>query len=377
MASLYRAAAAVCLVALYGIQSEATGKIVTYQFKSENVDDACYLAANLARNGKLPVHISEVEHGDSIVSSLTEKVESKTIKKEGDTVSDPGCNELMEESKLVSTASAGGDNLASFGDRALAPAAALSHKDIFHYTFEYKEKPNYPELLQAALDADGYLAANLVRNGKLPVHVNEVAKDDNIVSTLTGTVNSTEHEETGEEAEVTIDDTCTALVKKGKLTDIFHYTFTYQEKPNYRELFQAALDAGLAIFKNPDYQNKWDAIWENDAGGSLAYLLGANSTTIGCVVAQCTATKSAASGKNLPETTKGKALLLCKLNPEAEKNQAPFDDAYFDGLIARTAKLADMTEEDLKAATNDGTTAAALPTILTASFVAMVAVASA
>ncbi|CDJ45636.1 SAG family member [Eimeria brunetti] len=238
------------------------------------------------------------------------------------------------------------------------------------------------KFIPIAVEDAGYVAANLARNGKLPVHINAVAKDDNLVSTLTGTVKSKNVTETVEDAEATIDETCSSLVKEGELKDIFHYTFEYnnvsKSSPNYRELLQKALDAGLEIFKKTKDQNKWEKIWEDEAGASLAYLLGANSTTIGCVIGQCIAAKTADDGgQSVPEGATGKAVLFCELNPAAKKNQAPFDDEYFEGLIARTAKLADMTEEDLKAPSNDGTAAAAVPTILAAGLVAVLTAISA
>ncbi|CDJ45641.1 SAG family member [Eimeria brunetti] len=252
MASLFRTAAAVCLVALNGLQSQATTTI-TYKFTPVAVDDAAYLAANLVRNGQLPVHINEVTKGNSLVSALEQEVKSKTNEKQ--------------------------------------------------------------------------------------------------------------------EAEAT-DPTCSELVKPEGLKDIFHYTFAYQEKPNYRELLQEALNAGLTVFKNAEYQNQWDTIWGVDAGGSLAYLLGANSTTIGCIIGECTTLKSGGGDRQIQTESKtGKAVLFCELDPETEKNKAPFDDEYFKGLIARTALLADMTEEDLKAPTNGSTAVAAVPTILAAGLV--------
>ncbi|CDJ45630.1 SAG family member [Eimeria brunetti] len=263
MASLYRTAAAVCLVGLYGLQSEAAGTTITYKFTPIVVDDA------------------------------------------------------------------------------------------------------------------GYVAANLVRNGKLPVHISAVAKDDNLVSTLTETVKTKESKVPVENERDTIDKTCSVLVEPEGLKDIFHYTFEYNDSaskssPNYRELLQKALEAGLEIFKNAEYQNNWGKIWNDDAGGSLAYLLGANSTTIGCVIGQCTTEKSTnPGGRSSTATPTGNAVLFCTLKPAAQKGEAPFDDEYFTGLIARTAKLADMTEEDLKAPTNDGTAAAAVPTLLAAGLVAV------
>ncbi|CDJ45638.1 SAG family member [Eimeria brunetti] len=260
MASLCKTAAAVCLAAVYGLQSEASDTKITYKFKPVVVNDAGYLAANLVRNGKLAVHISDVAKSESIVSALTSTVQSQTNEIVENAVSDSACAALMDNTKL---------------------------KDIFHYTFEYTDDVS-------------------------------------------------------------------------------------QSSPNYRELLQKALNAGLEVFKKTEYQNDWDKIWKDDAGASLAYLLGANSTTIGCVIGQCTTRTSAVNARQSgDESTTGSAVLFCELSPAALKGKAPFDDEYLDALLARTAKLADMTEEDLKANTNDGTAATAVPTILAAGLVAM------
>ncbi|CDJ27795.1 uncharacterized protein EMH_0034870 [Eimeria mitis] len=81
MASFYKTATAVCLVALGVLQSEAQqgsgrggGESTTYKFKVVEVDEDAYLAANLARNGKLPVHISEVTKDESLVTDLAAEV---------------------------------------------------------------------------------------------------------------------------------------------------------------------------------------------------------------------------------------------------------------------------------------------------------------
>ncbi|CDJ45640.1 SAG family member [Eimeria brunetti] len=254
MASLYKTALAVCLLGHYGLQTEAAATI-TYKFTPVDVDDAGYLAANLVRNGKLPVHISTVEKAESIVTALTNKVKSRTATKNESDVSDGACDEL---------------------------------------------------------------------------------------------------------------------VKQDEVKDIFHYTFDYEEGLDYSKLLQKALDAGLEVFKETQNQNKWETIWQDGDGANLAYLLGANSTTIGCVIGQCTTKTNQAPSRETPDgSTTGKAVLFCELKPAADKGKAPFDDEYFNGLIARTAKLADMTEEDLKAPSNDGTAAAAAPTILAAGFVAV------
>ncbi|CDJ27906.1 uncharacterized protein EMH_0036000 [Eimeria mitis] len=118
MASLYRTAAAVCLVALSVLQAQAQGNTATYKFTVEKVDEDAYVAANLARNGKLPVHISGVAKADNLVSSLTDKVKAATG------AADATCSALIK------------DDL----------------KAVFHRSFDYSEAPNYRKLLQEALE---------------------------------------------------------------------------------------------------------------------------------------------------------------------------------------------------------------------------------
>ncbi|CDJ45617.1 SAG family member [Eimeria brunetti] len=207
-----------------------------------------------------------------------------------------------------------------------------------------------PVRLEGKLPADAYLAVNLLRNGKLSVHISELATGDSLVSALKEKVQSK------------------------TATDIFHHTFDYVESPDYRKLLQEALDKGLEVFKDTENQNNWENIWGIDAGANLAYLLGANSTTVGCAIGQCTKETTAPNtGRTSNATPTGKAVLFCELSPPAEKEKAPFDEEYYNGLISRTAKLADMTEEDLKAPSNGDTAAAAFPTILTAGLVAILA----
>ncbi|CDJ28202.1 uncharacterized protein EMH_0038740 [Eimeria mitis] len=87
-----------------------------------------------------------------------------------------------------------------------------------------------------------YLAANLARNGKLPVHISEVTKDSALVSTLGEEVE-------GEEPPTA--ENCTALITS-ELKGNFHYSFAYEAEatasPDYRQLLQKALQAGLTVF---------------------------------------------------------------------------------------------------------------------------------
>ncbi|CDJ28152.1 uncharacterized protein EMH_0099230 [Eimeria mitis] len=145
------------------------------------------------------------------------------------------------------------------------------------------------------VQADAYMSANLARNGKLPVRISVVTKDDTLVDSLRSAVKAA----TGENAEA-----CEGLITSD-LKETFHHTFEYTEDaeatPNYRQLLQKAVEAGLAAF----------------------------------------------------------------------------DEEYFNGLVARTTALKDMTADDLQTPVGDGAEAAAVRTILIAGLVAMLTVVSA
>ncbi|CDJ34031.1 uncharacterized protein EMH_0058800 [Eimeria mitis] len=98
------------------------------------------------------------------------------------------------------------------------------------------------------VDEDAYLAAKLARNGKLPVHISEITKEDTLITNLEG--------EVAGEGTATAEN-CTALIT-AELKANFHYSFTYEAEakasPDYRQLLQKALDAGLAVF-NEEYFN--------------------------------------------------------------------------------------------------------------------------
>ncbi|CDJ45607.1 SAG family member [Eimeria brunetti] len=219
------------------------------------------------------------------------------------------------------------------------------------------------------------LPVNLARNGKLPVHINEVSKDEKLVSSLMNIL--VVSGETDSQA------TCQTLFEgKEQLKNVFHHVLESQDEPDYRQLLQASLNEGLEAFKNKEYpktEGDWQKVWANEAGANLAYLLSANSTAVGCVIGKCTAVPNQPPAREQPDTeTQGKtAVLFCQLDPAATKGQAPFGEEYFAGLIARTAQLADMSADDLKAPTNDGTAAAAVPTIVFAGFAAMLTAISA
>ncbi|CDJ54044.1 hypothetical protein, conserved [Eimeria brunetti] len=220
---------------------------------------------------------------------------------------------------------------------------------------------------------DAYLAANLARNGKLRVHVNEVATEQNLVTALKAKL---------QQDDALTGGPCDQMKVNSVLKDMFYQSFDYPDSttPDYRQLLQDALKAGLDVFKDSKYpqtDTAWGDVWGQDAGASLGYLLGSNSTQIGCVIGKCTTVEPNEEEPTSPiETPTEKAMLFCELSPAPVKGKAPFDEEYFSGLIARTTLLKDMTEDDLKAPAENSDASAVVPTTLIAGFAAMSAAVS-
>ncbi|CDJ33261.1 uncharacterized protein EMH_0081360 [Eimeria mitis] len=161
-----------------------------------------------------------------------------------------------------------------------------------------------------------YLTTNLARNGKISVRTNTVEKDTNLVSTLKAKVQA---EQTAES------DTCATLIA-GELKKVFYHSFTYTTDPNYAEIVQEALQAGLEEFGKtyPSDPSTWQGKRGSDKVNSVLHLLGANSTKIGCFIGNCI--KKVESGrlaKTEPEepTT---SVLFCELTPTATEGEAAF-----------------------------------------------------
>ncbi|CDJ45606.1 SAG family member [Eimeria brunetti] len=221
---------------------------------------------------------------------------------------------------------------------------------------------------------DAYLSVKLARNGRLPVHINDIATDGELVTSLKKIIGN---EEGSSET------TCQELIEsKVKREDIFYSVVSSQGEPDYRQSLQTSLEEGFKAFepkKYPKTADEWQKIWGNKAGANLAYLLSSNSMKVGCIIGKCTAVQTGSQGgaRRQAKTQPEIAVLLCDLQPAATKYQAPFDGEYFAGLVARTAKLADMTATDLKAPTNDGSAQAAIPSIVFAALAAVVTAISA
>ncbi|OEH74805.1 SAG family member [Cyclospora cayetanensis] len=191
-----------------------------------------------------------------------------------------------------------------------------------------------------------YLLLNLARNGKLPVRIETLKKSESLVSTVTSALPS-----------LVGDDQC---ANAGSITvqtaEGFFVSYTGQS-PNYADLIQTALTAGLQ--KLAAYpSDKWGSgSWSTDKEvGLLGYLLWHDSTEVGCVASKC------AAGTNVT---------LCRFKPTAASGQFPFSEEYYNGLKARTTSLADLTADDLD--TSSGVT---VPSVLFGGLVAMLALAS-
>ncbi|CDI74154.1 SAG family member [Eimeria praecox] len=119
MAFSYKTAA-LCLVALCGLQQPAAADTTTYKFTVLNVDDDAYLSVMLARNGKMPVHISDLTTSEDIVSQLTTQLQDTGA------IASGTCDAMQIKDDL---------------------------KKMFHVPFDYDSTSvDYRELLQGALD---------------------------------------------------------------------------------------------------------------------------------------------------------------------------------------------------------------------------------
>ncbi|CDI81232.1 SAG family member [Eimeria acervulina] len=207
---------------------------------------------------------------------------------------------------------------------------------------------------------DMYLSANLARNGKLSVHINELEKADDMVKTLKTAL--------GDGTGLTTADTCDNMTLGASLKLTFSVKFTQEtsKATNYRDMVQTALNKGLGQL--PTYPSTWDAFWSNPDGANLANLLWSQSTKIACAVGVCTDDTPLSSGKE--------AILVCQFSPAAQQNAAPFSKEYYDALHARNTPITEMTEADLKESSTGGA-AAAVPSLLFASLITILATAAA
>ncbi|CDJ26994.1 uncharacterized protein EMH_0078230 [Eimeria mitis] len=259
----------------------------------------------------------------------------------------------------------------------------------------------------AKVDEDAYLTIKLARNGQISAKTSLVEKDAATVSDLEAKVIANE----------TTNNTCEDLIT-GHLKTIFYHSFDYIASPNYRTLVQEALNTGLREFgeeyfkeistrttelksmteedlkdptATPNYRtlvqealttgltefgttypadaSAWGKIWDKENLPSVLHLLGAKSTKVGCVIGNCTKT----AGEEAPT----KSVLFCELSPAVADDEVVFGEEYFKELSTRKTELKDMKEEDLEDPIVTSSADAAVPSILTAGLVAILAAISA
>ncbi|CDJ29170.1 uncharacterized protein EMH_0047430 [Eimeria mitis] len=216
---------------------------------------------------------------------------------------------------------------------------------------------------------DVYLPIRLARNGKITAKTKDVAKDTQLVTELQDEV-----EGTGEATEATCAELIESTFKK-----IFHQTFDYTDTPDYPKLVEEALKTGLNAIGTtyPAQTPTWQDIWKKKEALSVLHLLGADSTKVGCTIAKCIKSPEVDLLTEPESETPAKAVLLCELSPAAKENEAAFSEEYFKEISTRTTDLKSMTEEDLKDPIVTSSANAAVPTILTACLVAILAAISA
>ncbi|CDI76889.1 hypothetical protein, conserved [Eimeria acervulina] len=215
-------------------------------------------------------------------------------------------------------------------------------------------------------DEEAYTAANLARVGKLPVRINKLKENFDIVASLTTELTMNKYL-TG--------DTCENMQVHEALKNIFSVQFDFpqgKETPvDYRQMMQTALTNGIeALKKKSPYGNSsstWEALWADEAGAQVSYILWGNSTEIGCVIGRCT---EIISDENEESNITTNAMLVCLLSPSPEKNKAPFSKEYYDAVIERTTLLSEMTDKDLQGSSNDAA-AVAVPSFLLIGIVVM------
>ncbi|CDJ36339.1 uncharacterized protein EMH_0079480 [Eimeria mitis] len=221
----------------------------------------------------------------------------------------------------------------------------------------------------AQVGEDAYLTVKLARNGKISAKTSAVEVDTDTVTALQGQVQGSEG---------TTQASCDALLTTD-LKKIFHHTFAYTATPDYRSLVQEALRTGLEAIgaTYPTGTTAWQDIWKKDAAVSVLHLLGSSSTKVGCVIANCVKTTAVNVLSESDEGTPEKSVLFCQLKPAAAENEAAFSEEYFKELKERTTQLKDMKEEDLEDPIVTSSASAAVPSILTAGLVAILAAISA
>ncbi|CDJ29612.1 uncharacterized protein EMH_0051220 [Eimeria mitis] len=221
----------------------------------------------------------------------------------------------------------------------------------------------------AKVGEDAYLTVNLARNGQISAKTSLVEKDTELVGTLETKVKADEAE-----PKASCDELLTEDLKK-----LFNVTVDNKDNPDYRKLVQDALNTGLTDFgaTYPADTSAWRNIWGNAKLLSVLHLLGASSTKVACVIANCVKTAGDVGVLSESDDAPEKSVLFCELKPAAAENEAAFSEEYFKELKERTTQLKDMKEEDLEDPIVTSSANVAVPSILTAGLGAILAAISA
>ncbi|CDJ60865.1 SAG family member [Eimeria maxima] len=201
---------------------------------------------------------------------------------------------------------------------------------------------------------DAYTTLNLARNGDLTVNINSLERKSTLEETLKTALNTSATALTGSE--------CSSMQFHSTLDKTtLHTGYSKAAGPDYRQMIQKVLDDGLKVGDLASYPSSWTNVWSDANGANLANLLWSKSNGVGCALAVC--------AEDAAETDT--AFLVCQMDPAPQLNNAPFEKPYYLALKERTTKLKDMKEEELKGTT--GGSSIAVPSVLLASLVALIA----
>ncbi|CDJ65425.1 SAG family member [Eimeria necatrix] len=201
-------------------------------------------------------------------------------------------------------------------------SAALCFMALCGLKSAYAAEEGTPSPSPVAAGEDAYLALNLARRGGLSVRLNALTKQQTIVDTVVAKLTTLAGDDCGQVNSVTSATVSlrTTYPKDGKFTE---------------------------------------APWNDTQVVNILHVLWSASTEVGCAVTtKCT----------------DKQLLVCQMTPKGG-NGVPFSEEFYKALVSRTDSIESMTEADLKTGSNSGS--AAVPSVLLAGLVAMLATAAA
>lgn len=205
---------------------------------------------------------------------------------------------------------------------------------------------------------DAYTSINLARRGDLTVRINEVSRDSSNEESLKSLLNQASQAVSGS--------ACSSMEFNQNVKPMLRVEFAKTDSPNYREIVQSVLTKGLALSQMSTYPSQWNTVWAQDDGANFAKLLWSQSDKVGCAIAVCTEVESSPAS----EEQSSRAFLVCKMTPAPTTDQAPFTEQYYNALKQRKTALKDMKEDDV---TSTGASSIAVPSVLLAGLVAIVA----